>query len=182
MKAANLIDAIKKKFRKTTDRAITVGLGVSLTTLNNWRNSGLNLTPTQVATLLYRSVAKCEREARLFSIRPIIEYYPLDSTESKHGARFLKFLIPRSRTNLRPSERSLKNAKGIYVFYDSQCKALYVGKAKKQSLWDGCRAHTIEAEIHRKFTRLAIQLLVNALHQLIRSHDKYIKQKFSYTN
>lgn len=29
----------------------------------------------------------------------------------------------------------LKRKKGIYIFYDSQGKPLYVGKAKKQNLW-----------------------------------------------
>ena len=136
MKAENLIEALKKKFKISTDKALTERLGISPVTISKWRNGDANITPTQMANFIYRTVKKCEREARLFSIRPIVEYYPVEVCESAFGAKFE--IIKTSGKNNRRFEKlkkCLNSKKGIYIFYDSQCKALYIGKAKRQSLW-----------------------------------------------
>jgi hypothetical protein len=49
------------------------------------------ITPTQMANLIYRSTVKCEREARLFSIKPIVEYYPIEASESARGVNWEVF-------------------------------------------------------------------------------------------
>ena len=136
MKAEQLIDALKKRFQVSTDSALTKRLGVTAATLNNWRNGKSNITPTKLANFIYRTVTKCEKEARLFSICPIVEYYRIEPTESARGAKW-EVLGTKSKTNKRniKIKTYLEQANGIYIFYDSQCKALYVGKAKDQNIW-----------------------------------------------
>lgn len=51
---------------------------------------------------------------------------------------------------------NLKNAYGIYVFYDSQCKAVYVGKAKDQYLWK---------EMNSAFNRDRETIMYNVMHK-----------------
>lgn len=136
MKAENLINALKKKFKTPTDKALVDRLWITAVTLNNWRNGESNLTLTKIASLIHRTVTKCEKEARLFSIRPIVEYYPVDPSKSARGARWEVFnTSTKKNQRLGKIKNQLEEANGIYLFYDSQCKALYVGKAKDQSLW-----------------------------------------------
>ena len=136
MKADKLIIALKKKFRSPTDTALANRLGITTVTLNRWRNNKENLSPSQLASLIHRSVAKREKEARLFSMRPIVEYFEIDACESVRGAKWELFdTKPKKNVRYRAIRKLLENSNGIYVFYDSQCKALYIGKAKNQSLW-----------------------------------------------
>lgn len=67
------------------------------------------------------------------SIRPVIEYYPIDWIVSRQGATY-EFLDSKE-----PRQKELKallmKKRGIYLFYDSMGKAIYIGKAKRQSLY-----------------------------------------------
>ncbi|WP_319408741.1 hypothetical protein [uncultured Desulfosarcina sp.] len=135
MKADKLIVALKKKFKSPTDTALANCLGITAVTLNRWRKND-DISTSQLASLIHRSVAKCEREARLFSIRPIVEYYEIEACDSLRGAKYEIFDTKlKKNKRYRAIRKVLENSNGIYVFYDSQCKALYVGKAKNQSLW-----------------------------------------------
>ena len=136
MKPENLINALKKKFKINTDKALIDSLGISAATLSSWRNGDSNISASKLANFIHRTVTKCEREARLYSIRPIVEYYPIEPSESKLGAKWELF-DTKDKKNQRQIKikEYLRKSSGIYIFYDSQCKAIYVGKAKDQDLW-----------------------------------------------
>jgi DNA-binding transcriptional regulator YdaS (Cro superfamily) len=136
MKAEELISALKKKFVISTDKALIDRLGITAATLNSWRNGAFNISPSKLANFIHRTVTKCEKEARLYSIRPIVEYYPVEPGESARGAKWELFEA-REQNNQRliKIKEYLKKSNGIYIFYDSKCKALYVGKAKDKDLW-----------------------------------------------
>ena len=72
-------------------------------------------------------------------IDPIVEYLPIDLTESAEGAKWELFSDAAedgtSVHYLKEIKSLLENSKGIYIFYDSIGRAIYVGKAEKQSLW-----------------------------------------------
>lgn len=136
MKSVNLLDALKKKFRCSSDKELADILGAHSVTISNWRKSSSNITPSQIANLIYRAKAKCELEARLFSIKPIVEYYPIEASESARGANWEVFdSNSEGNVKFKALKDELNKSIGIYVFYDSQCKALYVGKAIDQNLW-----------------------------------------------
>jgi hypothetical protein len=69
-------------------------------------------------------------------LRPIIEYFPINPVESAGGIKYELFATGKDDNPLHVQLRKcLSEAKGVYIFYDSRGRALYVGKAKDQSLW-----------------------------------------------
>jgi hypothetical protein len=77
------------------------------------------------------------KSAHNSSILPIVEYYPIEPEESKQGSRWELFNAELSGNRRQEGlKKILLKSHGIYVFYDSQGVALYVGKAKEQNLWD----------------------------------------------
>ena len=72
-------------------------------------------------------------------VRPIVEFFPLECAESKHGAKWEIFSDEyEDKTKHKyyaGVKRDLQDCSGIYIFYDSRGRALYAGKAVQQSLW-----------------------------------------------
>lgn len=72
-------------------------------------------------------------------IEPIIEYLPIEYTLSKQGKKWELFSDAledgTSRSYLAEVQSLMNASSGIYIFYDSLGRAIYVGKAEKQNLW-----------------------------------------------
>ena len=72
-------------------------------------------------------------------IEAIVEYLPISHSDSARGAKWELFseAISDGTSNHYLSEiKSLMQiSSGIYIFYDSLGRAIYVGKADKLSLW-----------------------------------------------
>jgi hypothetical protein len=66
-------------------------------------------------------------------LRPIVEFYPLAPIPSAKGARTELFDF--SSTTGKVLRKALEQARGIYIFYNSQCRAIYLGKANPMNLW-----------------------------------------------
>ncbi|MDE3057025.1 MAG: hypothetical protein KGJ59_03600 [Bacteroidota bacterium] len=64
-------------------------------------------------------------------IRPIVEFYPLKPVKRKVKWLILDPKLPRDGL----IQAELKSAHGIYIFYNSQCRAIYLGKADQLTLW-----------------------------------------------
>lgn len=67
------------------------------------------------------------------AIRPIVEFYPLTRTATNQNIRWN--ILDRKAPRMKQIQLELRTAHGVYVFYNSQCKAIYVGKANKLNLW-----------------------------------------------
>jgi hypothetical protein len=124
---ALVIDALKKKFKASTFDGLAKHIGgtsVALWSLSNRRD----VTPRQIAELVSRAVNSSGKA--IYS--PIVEFHhverhrkhqrfrPLDAEDKKYSK-----LV-----------ENLRAAKGIYFFYDSTGRIMYVGKTEKQNLWD----------------------------------------------
>lgn len=72
------------------------------------------------------------------SIEPIIEYFPLEAAESR-GVAVRIFATTDENGMEIPFysglKKTLEECYGVYMFYDSRGRAIYTGKAYKQSLW-----------------------------------------------
>ena len=72
-------------------------------------------------------------------IDPIIEYLEISHADSKRGANWELFseAIDEGTSShyLSAVKKRMTDESGIYIFYDSIGRAIYVGKAEKQSLW-----------------------------------------------
>jgi len=94
----------------------------------------------QVAALASNShkagAAALEKE----SIQTIVEFFPIDICESRQGAKYELFSIKDYDLNNHPYQEGLKaelnSSFGVYIFFDSRGRALYAGKAGKQTLWN----------------------------------------------
>lgn len=136
MKAIELINELEKKLGTDSQSQLADALGVSVGTLINWKNRDEDLSPRQVATALAKSRMSAVRKSQLETIRPIVEFYPIDAAESAKQTSWLIFNGNKdANTYSQGVKQALSDACGIYIFYDSRGQALYVGKAREQSLW-----------------------------------------------
>lgn len=133
MEPKKLLSVIKQKLNLKTDRQLASAIGITHQTLIRWKNNGDKLDANQIAKIVKKAIERGKGDARKYSIKPIVEYYPIDLTKSKRGAKWEIFKMTGSR------EKKIKDilvkAHGIYVFYNSQCNAIYIGKAKERNLW-----------------------------------------------
>ncbi|WP_256941073.1 hypothetical protein [Burkholderia sp. AU33803] len=100
-----------------------------------------------VADLLYRRLgysmrhqkhgAAWRESAHECAIAPVVEYFQLSAyRRSTNGtAELFPTRPPNTTKALLGLKGALEESHGIYVFYDSRGRALYVGKAQRQSLW-----------------------------------------------
>jgi len=136
MRANDLILALSKKLGTTSQSELAAVLGVTVGTLINWKNRDEDLSATQVAAALSKSRSAAVQKAQLETIQPIVEFYPISRCASSRNASWLVF---DGSKNANQYAQGLKNALadsyGVYIFYDSRGQALYVGKAREQTIW-----------------------------------------------
>lgn len=136
MKGADLVKELKRKFSISTDRALAKHLGVTEITLGSWKHAKKPLTPRQVANAIDKASKVAVAKSHSATLRPIVEFFPIDAAESKGGMKYELFPTAKDDNPLHVQLRgALSKAKGIYIFYDTRGRAIYAGKAKEQSLW-----------------------------------------------
>lgn len=136
MKANDLIEALAKKLGTNSQTELASVLGVAVGTLINWKNRDEDLSPLQVASALAKSRSAAVRKAQLETIQPIVEFYVIDRCLTKREASWVVFDGGDDATLYAQGLRAeLESCFGIYMFYDSRGRALYVGKAREQSIW-----------------------------------------------
>ncbi|OAX87925.1 hypothetical protein A7D16_13880 [Xanthomonas nasturtii] len=136
MRASELLSALSKKLGTTSQGELADVLGVSMQTVINWKKRNEDLSPNQIASALAKSRKAAVRDAQFETIRPIVEFYAIDRCDSKFEAGFNLFdCSSNASLYARGLKDMLCNSYGIYIFYDSRGQALYVGKAREQSLW-----------------------------------------------
>ena len=137
MKAIELIEALAKKLETNSQTELARVLGISLNTLSNWKRQDENLSPQQVATALAKSQAAAVSRAQIETIKPIVEFYRIEKRPTKSETRWQIFDGGKDAIwYAQGLKKELNTYGGIYIFYDSRGRALYVGKAKEQSLWE----------------------------------------------
>jgi hypothetical protein len=137
MNAASLIDELKRKFSISTDRELAERLGMTVIALGNWKRKKTPLTPRQIANAIEKASRSAVERSQRGMLRPIAEFFPLDAVESAGGVKYELFPTGKDESPSHVQLRALlANAKGIYIFYDTRGRAIYAGKAKRQSLWN----------------------------------------------
>jgi len=128
-----LIEILKQQFDVTSDVDLAKVAGISIATINKWKSNSAELTPRQVGNLVKKARNQEAKNCVISSIQPIVEYYSIEHSDSRHGAAWE--LIPSNNGRGKKIREELEASKGLYIFYNSQCEAIYLGKAKKQNLW-----------------------------------------------
>lgn len=136
MKAIELIDALARKLGTNSQKELAIALGVSVGTLVNWKNRDEDLSPSQVASALAKSRFAAVQKAQLENIQPIVEFYRIGKCLTKREASWQVFDSSADANLYAQGLRAeLEDCFGIYIFYDSRGRALYVGKAREQTIW-----------------------------------------------
>jgi transcriptional regulator with XRE-family HTH domain len=136
MKAIELIEALARKLETNSQTELARVLGISVNTLSNWKRQDEDLSPQQVAAALAKSRTAAVSRAQLETIQPIVEFYRIDKCLTKREASWQVFDTGSDASQYAHGlKKELEDCGGIYIFYDSRGRALYVGKAKDQSLW-----------------------------------------------
>ena len=88
-------------------------------------------------TEIFGLIKKSRRSAVQNSINVITEYYPIELTRLRENHDFIDAKRDPNHTKLK---NELSKSFGVYVFYDSSGRAIYVGKAVRQSLYSEMRS------------------------------------------
>ena len=143
MNGAEFIEGVKRKLADTgvenpTDRKIADHLGITLQALRNWRGRK-EVTARQMVGLLFRTEKRAVEKAQQQALRPIVEFFKLNPSDSKGGVKAEIFSVRDDGGKDHPYLRGLRDEleahHGIYIFHDSRGRALYVGKARRMNLW-----------------------------------------------
>lgn len=132
--SADLLSALRRRLKLTSNQAVAKYLGVSTATVSNWASKKPALTATRVARAITLAASQARKAAYQDAVRPIIEMYALDPQPQDKGDGWVMWKkdVGRYGAELRGE---LEKSNGVYVFYDSSGHALYVGKAKRMRLW-----------------------------------------------
>ena len=143
MTGADFIDQVRKSLAErdetpATDRAVAARLGMSITSLANWK-SRPQVTAPQMARLMLSIERASETRAHSGTIRPIVEFFQVSRAQIREGENFRIFRVEDDSGEKQPYLSGLKAEleahHGIYLFYDSRGRGLYAGKARAQNLW-----------------------------------------------
>jgi hypothetical protein len=133
-----VLNALKKKLKVTTDANLATKLGVKKQSLWYWRHDKA-VTPRQIANLVDSSRRTARSDAHTSTLRPIVEFFKISTQGSQKSGKPKLFSTADDMGNPHPYflglQLELKKGRGIYIFFDSRGRAIYAGKARRQSLW-----------------------------------------------
>ena len=146
-----LIEKLKQHFEipKGTDTALANKLGATSTKRNswktkiaNWRKNSRQLSDTEILNLIKDikdvSIKKNQETIHKKFIKTIIEYFPIEKVISRGGKNYEISPPDDMKQKWDHLRKDMEKTKtGIYIFYDSSGRAIYVGKTagKTSSLW-----------------------------------------------
>jgi DNA-binding transcriptional regulator YdaS (Cro superfamily) len=139
MKGSDLVAALMKKFKASSGQALARRLGITGTNLHNWTHNRPKVTARQVASLVHKARTAGEADIQVRAIRPLVEFFPIERSDSKQGAKYELFGVEADGERhpyLEGLRTELAQTHGVYIFFDSRGQAIYVGKARVLNLWE----------------------------------------------
>lgn len=119
-----------------SDSVLARYLGVTQTALAKYKDR--DLTPRQVVKLMESYARASQRDLVERTVVPIVEFLHIDPVESERGASWQIFWVEDDgvpHPYYAGLRGRLEQKHGVYVFHDSRGRAIYAGKARRQSLW-----------------------------------------------
>lgn len=126
IKGSLLVPALRKKFRCRNNNQLTKFLGYSQPQIGNIENRTSN-TVTNISQIAYKAY-KCGESTAV--IKPIVEFYAIEKGTRRKNSLTFSFLSDKSED----IKNLLDTSYGIYIFFDSGGKPIYVGKAVNQTI------------------------------------------------
>jgi hypothetical protein len=160
-----VISYIQRKMNLETENQVYEYLGITAATGKRY-DKKKDLANSEILNL----VKKARKSALANSIQILTEYYPITLTPLRSNHDFIDSKNDKNHTKLK---NLLKDNHGIYVFYDSCGKAIYVGKAWLQTLFDEMRSAFNRPR--DTMTIIRVQHTVNKMKKV--KFDKAIKRE-----
>jgi hypothetical protein len=143
MKGSEFVDKLKLEFKCETDKELADVLGRSIPSISSWRKKS-SISPMVAARAMRELAERVEGETESLreklrekqvshSISAILEYAPI-AAYHKSTSKTAQIKSSDGFGYLRIRDK-LENKRGIYIFYSSLARAIYVGKAKDTELW-----------------------------------------------
>jgi hypothetical protein len=134
VKGKEVVEALKRKLRAGTDRDLARQLGITVQAIQIWKNRS-SVTTRQIASLVNAARVSGGKFLAADSIRPVVEFFPIEKCDSKQAAKYELFPVSDNHPYRRGVRGELSKQHGIYIFFDSRGQAIYAGKARQQNLW-----------------------------------------------
>ena len=132
-----IVDGFRKKFEVSSDTDLATKLGVKSPVISQLKQKK-EVTALQIIGLVLKAQKAAAQQIEETSIQPVVEFFPLEK-KAKNSDKFEIFDSYAGSNELHPYLSGLKaeldKHHGVYVFFDSSGRAIYVGKARKQKLW-----------------------------------------------
>lgn len=135
MHPSEFFDELKKRNGFTSDTEVARRIGLTSARISQMRTRSGNLTARQLASYIKKAVDRGRELALTDPILPIVEMYPIDAVSSTQGAKWEMLPTGEEHPKNQTIRSILEESQGIYLFYDSQGRAIYVGKTEKQNIW-----------------------------------------------
>lgn len=138
MKGIEVIEALRKQFRVTTDRELATRLGNTVAAIFNWKRRRV-VTPRQIAGLVGSASRASASASQKTAIRPLVEFFRIEKYKASGRANYSVFDAHSDDGDEHPYldglRKELGKLHGVYIFFDSRGEAIYTGKARRQTLW-----------------------------------------------
>jgi hypothetical protein len=129
---AYISERITKNGKKIRDSELAGELGVTQPALAGYKK---NISYRTVYSLMKKYAARAVKRHTEDAITPIVEFYSIERTASTQGKSWQLFPTADKHPYRCGLCDVLDRKTGVYIFYDSRGRAIYVGKAVKQVLW-----------------------------------------------
>lgn len=135
VRGTDLLQAIREKLGTKNESESAALLGMTPAALSTWKNKRKGLSAKQIANAIKVAKDQSKLDAHATVYRPIIELF--STTPVLEGKHYKVFDTDGGKNKQRAGlKKELQETNGIYIFFDARGKALYVGKAEEQSIWD----------------------------------------------
>jgi len=148
MNGKEFVEKLKQEFQCDTDSQLAEVLGRSVPSISIWKKNN-NISPMVAARAMRELAKRAEDDTEVevlrkelrdrqvaHSISTLIEYAPI-SPYHKTGNKQAQIKATDGFGHLR-IRATLEHKQGIYIYYSSLCRPIYVGKANITELWTEC--------------------------------------------
>lgn len=116
-----------------TDRELAGRLGVTPARVAQLRGHN-NIDERYMARFIKRALVTETNTAFKSAIKPIVEFFPIQVTQVRENGR--DYPLDTASEHGATLVNLLRNAQGIYSFYNSQAEVIYFGKTEELTLFD----------------------------------------------
>lgn len=130
MTGAKFCSLLRVELGVSNNRQLAKKLGITPPNLYTME-AKTDIKPRQFANFIKRVVEAKTGDLLAASIQPIVEYFPIDAIQKRDGSSRWYAFDEAEHTKLADL---LRSQKGIYAFYNSEGRLIYLGRAEKSLL------------------------------------------------